>query len=72
MSENTSMEIPDLEQLKYDDRGLIPAVVQDVVDGQVLMVAYMNRDSLQRTLTEGLTCFWSRSRRKPDRIGYQR
>ena len=39
-----------LDGLKYDDNGLIPAVVQDHVDGQVLMVAYMNRESLRRTL----------------------
>ena len=59
MSDNPTL--PDLDKLKYDDNGLIPAVVQDVKDGQVLMVAYMNQESLRRTLTEGLTCFWSRS-----------
>ena len=53
-----------LDGLKFDADGLIPAVVQDVHDGQVLMVAYMNRESLQRTLDEGLTCFWSRSRQE--------
>ncbi len=62
MAEN--LKLPDLDQLKYDDRGLIPAVVQDVGDGQVLMVAWMNRASLERTLREGLTCFWSRSRKE--------
>ena len=59
-----AVTLPDLDQLKYDDQGLIPAVVQDVVDGQVLMVAYMNRESLKRTLSGGLTCFWSRSRQE--------
>jgi len=54
------MEIP--EDLKYDDRGLIPAVVQDINDNAVLMVAYMNRESLEITLREGRTCYYSRSR----------
>ena len=53
-----------LDGLKYDDNGLIPAVVQDHVDGQVLMVAYMNRESLRRTLEGEHTCFWSRSRQE--------
>ena len=57
-------KLPDLEKLKYDEKGLIPAVVQDARDGQVLMVAYMNKESLRRTLTEGVTCFWSRSRQE--------
>ena len=52
------------EQLKYDERGLIPAVIQDVKDGTVLMVGYMNLESLRRTLATGRTCFWSRSRRE--------
>lgn len=61
-----SAEVSDdlLDGLRFDANGLIPAVVQDVKDGQVLMVAFMNRESLQRTLTEGLTCFWSRSRKE--------
>ncbi|MCH2583899.1 MAG: bifunctional phosphoribosyl-AMP cyclohydrolase/phosphoribosyl-ATP diphosphatase, partial [Planctomycetes bacterium] len=53
-----------LDGLKYDDNGLIPAVVQDHVDGQVLMVAYMNRESLRQTLEGEHTCFWSRSRQE--------
>ncbi len=61
---DSSSTLPDLSQLKYDEKGLITCVVQDVVDGQVLMVAYMNEESLKRTLTEGLTCFWSRSRQE--------
>ena len=52
----------DIGQLKYDDRGLIPAVIQDVVSGTVLMVAYMNQESLRRTIATGRTCFFSRSR----------
>ena len=53
-----------LKDLKYDANGLIPAVVQDAKDGQVLMVAYMNQESLRRTLESGATCFWSRSRQE--------
>lgn len=52
------------DEVTFDERGLVPAVVQDVRDGTVLMVAYMNRESLRRTLTSGRTCFWSRSRRE--------
>lgn len=48
--------------LKFDDRGLIPAIVQDVASGQVLMVAYMNEESLRRTQESGQAWFWSRSR----------
>ena len=51
-----------LEQLKYDDNGLIPAIIQDQQNGQVLMMAYMNRTSLQRTIETGKMHFWSRSR----------
>ena len=50
--------------LKFDQNGLIPAVVQEARDGTVLMVAYMNKESLKRTLKEKRTCFWSRSRKK--------
>lgn len=52
----------DPAELKYDDRGLIAAVVQDIKTGSVLMVAYMNEESLRRTIATGKTCFWSRSR----------
>ncbi len=48
--------------LKFDDKKLIPAVVQDAKDGTVLMVAYMNRESLRRTLKLKKSVFWSRSR----------
>jgi phosphoribosyl-AMP cyclohydrolase len=53
-----------VETLKYDANGLIPAIIQDHKDGQVLMVAWMNRDSLLDTLKTGKTHFWSRSRKK--------
>jgi len=50
--------------LKFDDRGLIPAVLQDVATGQVLMVAWMNADSLRLTQETGEAHFWSRSRQE--------
>ncbi len=50
--------------LRYDEAGLIPAVVQQHDDLQVLMVAYMNEESLRKTLETGRTWFWSRSRRR--------
>ncbi len=53
-----------LPELKYDERGLIPAIVQDVKNGQVLMLAYMNETSLKMTIESGFTHFWSRSRQK--------
>jgi phosphoribosyl-ATP pyrophosphohydrolase/phosphoribosyl-AMP cyclohydrolase len=57
------METGDRElELTWDERGLIPAIVQDADTGQVLMLAYMNRASLERTLASGETWFWSRSR----------
>lgn len=52
----------EIEQLKFDEKGLIPAVVQDFYTKEVLTVAYMNRESLAITLQEKRTCFWSRSR----------
>jgi phosphoribosyl-ATP pyrophosphohydrolase/phosphoribosyl-AMP cyclohydrolase len=48
--------------IRYDDRGLVPAIVQDYLDGTVLMMAWMNQESLQKTLDTGETWFWSRSR----------
>jgi phosphoribosyl-AMP cyclohydrolase len=54
----------DLQILKFDKQGLIPAVIQDYKTGEVLMVAYMNKESLRRTIKSGKTCFWSRSRRE--------
>ena len=52
----------DLDQLKYDQNGLIPAIVVDEVTKEVLTLAYMNRESLAISLREGTTCFYSRSR----------
>ena len=51
-----------IDELKFDDRGLIPAVVVDSITKKVLTVAYMNRESLEITMEKGLTCFYSRSR----------
>ncbi len=53
-----------IKDLKFDKNGLIPAIVQDYKTKDVLMVAYMNNESIKRTLKSGKTCFWSRSRRE--------
>lgn len=58
------METVSPEKLKYDAQGLIPAIVQDADTGDVLMLAYMNPESLQLTLDTGETHFFSRSRRE--------
>ena len=52
------------EQLKFDANGLIPAIIQDHQTGRVLMMAWMNRASLEKTVATGKTHFWSRSRQK--------
>ena len=51
-----------IDNLKFDENGLIPAVVVDSISKKVLTVAYMNRESLKISMEKGLTCFWSRSR----------
>ena len=53
-----------IPELRYNEQGLIPAIVQDVKDNEVLMMAYMNEASLKKTIESGKTCFWSRSRQK--------
>ena len=53
-----------LASLKFDQQGLIPTIVQDYKNKEVLMLAYMNKESLRRTLKLGKTCFWSRSRKE--------
>jgi phosphoribosyl-ATP pyrophosphohydrolase len=55
--------VPCLPRL-FDEKGLIPAIVVDAVSGKVLMMAYMNRESLKVSMEKGLTCFWSRSRQE--------
>jgi len=49
--------------LNYDDQGLIPAIIQQYDSGEVLMMAFMNKDAFERTLQSGTTWFWSRSRK---------
>lgn len=53
-----------MEKIRFDERGLVPAVVQDAVSGTVLMLAWMNRESLAKTLASGETWFFSRSRQE--------
>jgi len=54
----------DAGQLKYDQNGLIPAVIQDDRNSEVLMVGYMNEEAVKRTIASGKVCFWSRSRQE--------
>ena len=54
----------EIDQLKFDEKGLIPAIVVDDQTDKVLTLAYMNRESLEISLEKGLTCFWSRSRQE--------
>ncbi len=57
------MQMEDLlSVIRFDERGLVPAIVQDADSGQVLMMAWMNGESLRRTISGGETVFWSRSR----------
>ena len=51
-----------IDELKFDEKGLIPAIIVDAVSKMVLTLAYMNRESLEKSIDTGLTCFWSRSR----------
>jgi len=53
-----------LKQIKYDRKGLVPAIIQDYKSREVLMLAYMNAESLKRTLKLKKTWFWSRSRKE--------
>jgi len=59
----------DLDTLKFDEKGLIPAIVVDVKTGKVLTLAYMNKESLEISIRERRTCFWSRSRQELWRKG---
>ena len=54
----------DIDQIRFDEKGLVPCIVQDHHSGRVLTLAYMNRESLQISIERGLTCFWSRSRQE--------
>ena len=53
-----------LNEIKWNDAGLVPAIAQDVVDGRILMVAWMNREALSLTDQQGAAVYWSRSRKK--------
>lgn len=53
-----------IDELKFDEKGLIPAIVVDSVSKKVLTLAYMNKESLKVSMEKGLTCFWSRSRQE--------
>ena len=53
-----------IDELKFDSEGLIPAIVVDAISKEVLTLAYMNKESLQISMEKGLTCFWSRSRKE--------
>ncbi len=59
----------DLQNIKYDSNGLVPAIVQEHGSGQILMMAWVNETTLKRSLEEGRTVFWSRSRQEEWRKG---
>jgi phosphoribosyl-AMP cyclohydrolase len=67
MSESSELNVIDPEllgQVKFDDKGLVPAITQNVRTGEILMQAFMNRESLEKTLETGHATYWSRSRAK--------
>ncbi len=65
MSEAATSSLPiPLDRVRYNEQGLVPAIIQDYLDGTVLMMAWMNRESLHKTLETGETWFWSRSRQE--------
>ena len=53
-----------LDEVSWDDDGLVPAIAQDAADGRILMMAWMNREALRLTAQQGLAVYWSRSRKK--------
>lgn len=66
---NTPVDDNFLGLVRWDDRGLIPAIAQDAESGRILMAAWMNRESLALTASEGRAVYWSRSRKKLWRKG---
>ena len=58
------METVDIKNISFNEKGLVPAIVQDARSGEILMMAYMNQESLQKTIETGETWFFSRSRQK--------
>ena len=65
----SDVTVETLDDLKFNSRGLIPVIVQEAGDGQVLMFAWMNRESLGLTMAEGRMVYWSRSRKQLWRKG---
>ncbi len=53
-----------LDEVRWDDAGLVPAIAQDAADGRILMMAWMNREALSLTAQQGMAVYWSRSRKK--------
>jgi phosphoribosyl-AMP cyclohydrolase len=53
-----------LDEVRWDDAGLVPAIAQDAADGRILMMAWMNREALSLTAEQGFVVYWSRSRKK--------
>lgn len=64
MSKDVNTNLPWLEAIKWDEKGLVTAIAQDADSGDILMVAWMNATSLQLTLEKGEAVYWSRSRNK--------
>ena len=64
MTDNQDIQKSFLETVKFDEKGLVPAIVQDHETGKVLMMAWMNRESLQMTFKKKKACYWSRSRKE--------
>ena len=62
-SKTNNLNVP-IDKIKYDDRGLVPAIAQDYLDGTVLMMAWMNKESLTKTIETGEVWYWSRSRQE--------
>lgn len=63
MKKQNKKEKFSVKSLKFDEKGLIPAIIQDYRNNEVLMLAYMNAESVRRTIKLKKTCFWSRSRK---------
>ena len=63
MSSSLNQTVP-LDKIRYNEQGLVPAIAQDYLDGTVLMMAWMNEESLQKTMTTGEVWYWSRSRQE--------
>ncbi|MDD6260963.1 MAG: bifunctional phosphoribosyl-AMP cyclohydrolase/phosphoribosyl-ATP diphosphatase HisIE [Clostridiales bacterium] len=59
-----NLKMISIDELKFDEKGLIPAIVVNAKNGRVLTLAYMNRETLEMSMEKELTCFWSRSRQK--------